>query len=107
SLEDVMTLPGAQRAMRSLREIQVHAGLGIASSGEGPPASGEAPRAAAARDTTSRTAGGRAGGESPTGPAIAEAQTLAQILGDGRSARAADGKRLTALARLIATRSGS
>src|SRR6266496_1116863 len=34
SVEDVMTLPGAQRPMRTLREIQVHAGVALAGTGD-------------------------------------------------------------------------
>jgi len=106
SVEDVMTLPGAQRPMRTLREIQAHAGVGIASSEDGVPARGETSRAIAPRDASPRGVGGAASPEAPSEPALAEAQMLAQILSDSRSARPADGKRLTILAKLIATRSG-
>src|SRR5437867_1555871 len=80
SVEDVMTLPGAQRPMRTLREIQVHAGVGIASSEDGLPARGETSRAIAPRDASPRGVGGAASPEAPSEPALAEAQMLARIL---------------------------
>lgn len=98
--DDVATLPGAQRPMRTLREIMVHAGV-VSSGAEA--AAGSAPAVAAA---TRPGAPAAAPGPRPA-PAVAEAQMLSRILKDACSQRAADPKRLTILAGMIATRGAS
>jgi hypothetical protein len=95
--DDVATLPGAQRPMRTLREIMAHAGV-VPSGAE--TAAGSAPAVAAA---TRPAAPAAARGPRPA-PAVAEAQMLSHILKDACSQRAADPKRLTILAGMIATR---
>jgi hypothetical protein len=103
SVEDVMTLPGAQRPMRTIREIQVHAGVGPTASDAEP---GEMAHPAAPRDKASRSVSGPSVPKPPSEPALAEARMLTQILKDSLAARASDGKRLIELAEVIATRTG-
>lgn len=101
-LDDVATLPGAQRPMRTLREIMVHAGLAPSAAetlaGAGAPSGGaEAPGLPA----PAAAPGPR------LGPAVAEAQMLSHILKDACNVKPADPKRLTILAGMIATRGSS
>jgi hypothetical protein len=106
-VDDVMTLSGAQRPMRTLREITLHAGLSPAAA-EG--AGGDAVAIAAAEKAGAGAQPALAvlsQPGAPGGPALAEAQLLAGILKDSRGARSTDGKRLAGLARTIAARGTS
>jgi hypothetical protein len=106
-VEDVITLCGAQRPMRTLGEILVHAGLsltapaGLAGGPAEVPGPG-APRAGLMPGTREEE-----GPESPSGPVVAEAQALALLLKDSRAGPPGDGKRLSSLTKAIATRAAS
>ena len=106
-VDDVVTLSGAQRPMRTLREIVVHAGLSSTAPEGAPNDTGEA--TGGARDGASAKRGSpvRKRPEASSEPALVEAKALVDILKDGRSARSADGKGLSALAKLIASRAAS
>src|SRR2546428_440128 len=106
-VDDVVTLSGAQRPMRTLREIVVHAGLSSTAPEGAPNDTGEA--TGGARDGASAKRGSpvRKRPEASSEPALVEAKALVDILKDGRSARSADGKGLSALATLIASRAAS
>ena len=94
-VDDVATIPGAQRSMRTLCEIMVHAGLA-------PAAPEVAAAALAGPSATARTKTAAVlPGPRPSGAAD-EAQALAQILRDAHAQKPVDPKTLTALAVAIA-----
>ncbi len=107
SFEDVVTLAGAQRPMRALRDIAVHAGMGLSSSEDNVGRPGEAGPMAAVRGEKPHRGEVPSAPVASSEPALAETQMLAHILKDCRAARPSDGKRLTALSKVIATRAGS
>jgi hypothetical protein len=90
-VDDVATLPGAQRRMRSLREIMVHAGVAPVAAEAATSAPGSAPAAARPKATVV------VAGPRPAGT-VDEAQTLSQILRDAHGQKPVDAKRLAALA---------
>ncbi len=103
-VDDISTLPGAQRPMRTLREIMVHAGV-VPSGADAAAAvpAGGSPTAAASSPRTAPAAGP---GPRPA-PAVAEAQLLSHLLRDAGGQRPADPGKLAVLAETIATRGAS
>ncbi|MFQ5876153.1 MAG: hypothetical protein ACE5JH_00445 [Acidobacteriota bacterium] len=101
AFEDVCALPGAHRTMRTLREIQVHAGQSPSPAGA-PLVPAEGPR------------GGRAAGRpapapasTPAGgsvPAVAESKVLAELFREAHRGSSVDPGSLPAIARSIAAR---
>jgi hypothetical protein len=90
-VDDVATLPGAQRGMRSLREIMVHAGVAPVVAEGSPAASGSAPAVALLKGPAVVS------GPRPAA-AVDGAQTLSKILRDAHVQRPVDAKGLTELA---------
>ena len=109
SVDDVIALPGAQRPLRSLREILVHAGSGPAAPdivtapvGESSVVHPTAPGGARpGRDPAAVAA------EMRPGPAVAETQALSHILRDARGREPVDPSRLAQLAGSIVMRGSS
>ena len=102
--EDVCTLPGAHRVMRSLREIMVHAGQNpdvIAQAIVGPPGREHGVEKSSA---AAETAGKPETGVGGFGPAVAESTLLSGLLRDALRGRQADEGTLENLARSIAGR---
>jgi hypothetical protein len=104
--EDVMTLSGAQRPMRTLREIMVHAGQSLAAAEVAPGGADDVTRSAAGSKVKPRP-GGRVKTDVPSEPVLPEAEVLAHLMKDSRAARPSDGKGLAALTKAIASRGAS
>ncbi len=101
--DDVLILPGAQRPLRSLREIMVHAGAAAASSEAGPAAEIDTDHEPVAMAGTQGRGGARPLGTAPQpGPALAETQALSHIVRDARGGTTVDPKRLGTIARALA-----
>ncbi|MEE9291533.1 MAG: HD domain-containing protein [Acidobacteriota bacterium] len=101
-LEDVLALPGAHRPMRTLREIQVHAGPSTTHTesipAEPPPAPPTEKRKA--QSGSSPTLNADAG----AGPALAEAETLAELLAAAHAGQPAETDALTHLVASLCAR---
>ncbi len=108
-VDDVITLPGAQRPLRTLREIAVHAGAGPAEPDIVPAREGESSATRDAPPGGATRAGGAPGVAVAMrpGPALAETETLSHILKDARGPMPPDPARLSELARGIAARASS
>ncbi len=105
-LEDVDALPGAHCAMRTLREIMVHAG--VAQGMTEPLGSPEARPAPPTEAKAGVAAGTAATSSLGSAPSINEARILARLLKDARTKRAVDPEALARVSRTIAARgSGS
>lgn len=103
-VDDIATLPGAQRPMRTLREIMVHAG--VVPSGAEASAATPAGKSQAAAAPSRRTAVAAGPGPRPA-PAVAEAQLLSHLLKDAGRQKPADSAKLALLAETITTRGAS
>ncbi|PYS96761.1 MAG: hypothetical protein DMF50_03190 [Acidobacteria bacterium] len=105
-LDDVATLPGAQRSLRTLREIMVHAGLGPA--GIELPSLDERRRAPAtgpAAPPATRASPPAARRETPAAtPAAPEADLLARLLREAGAGTKVDPQALPRLAATLAER---
>src|SRR5207245_788823 len=108
-VDDVIILPGAQRPLRTLREITVHAGATPASPDTVTAPEGESSGTRVTLPGGARAARGEAGVASVPrpGPALVETETLSHILTDARGRKPPDPARLALLARSIAARASS
>lgn len=106
--EDVAALPGAHRPLRSLREVLVHAGLGM-SGGESLHGPGDRPLAGE-RETggpaAHRNAGASTGPEGRGTTAASHAVLLASLLKGAATSRSPEPRALDALTKSIAASGG-
>ncbi|OLD65037.1 MAG: hypothetical protein AUI47_03210 [Acidobacteria bacterium 13_1_40CM_2_68_5] len=108
-VDDVISLSGAQRPLRTLREIMMHAGASPAAPDLVGAPQGEASGTHDTLPGGTRPAHGTAGVAAVMrpGPALAETETLSHILRDARGQKPVDPARLTQLANAIAARASS